>query len=69
MEFLADFHVGTAPLDCVNKAFIALLPKNADLLTVNGFHPISLQNCIMKLSLLCSPRTSNLTMRLQAFIE
>jgi hypothetical protein len=27
MEFLAYFHAGTAPLDGVNRAFIAPLPK------------------------------------------
>jgi hypothetical protein len=58
MKFLADIHVGTALLDCVNQAFIALHPKNVDLLTAIRFHPISLQNCIMKLF------THNLTMRL-----
>jgi hypothetical protein len=63
MEFLADFHAGVAPLDGVNRAFTALLPKKADMLTADGFRPISLQNCIMKLV------TRILTSRLQSFIE
>jgi hypothetical protein len=62
MEFLADFHAGIAPLDGVNRAFIALLPKKVDVLTADGFRPISLKNCVMKLI------TRILTTRLQAFI-
>jgi hypothetical protein len=47
----------------VNRAFIALLPKKADVLTADGFRPISLQNCVMKLI------TRILTMCIHAFIE
>ena len=51
------------PLDGVNRALVTLLPKKADVLTADGFRPISLQNCIMKLV------TRILTSRLQPFVE
>ena len=57
------FHRGEAPLDCLNRAYVALLPKKADVVTADGFRPISLQNCVMKLI------TRILTTRLQRHIE
>jgi hypothetical protein len=63
MEFLADFHASVTSLDGMNRDFIALLPKNLDVLTVDGFCPISLENCVMKLI------TRIFTMRLYGFIE
>ena len=63
MAFLADFHSGTADLGGVNRAYITLLPKKDDVLTADGFRPISLQNCVMKIV------TRILTTRLQPFVE
>jgi hypothetical protein len=63
MAFLQDFFDGVAPLDGLNRAFISLLPKKDVVLTADGFRPISLQNCVMKVV------TRILTTRLQRFIE
>jgi hypothetical protein len=63
MAFLQDFHEGVASLDGLNRAFITLIPKKDEVLTADGFRPISLQNCVMKIV------TRILTTRLQHFIE
>jgi hypothetical protein len=63
MSFVTEFHSGGAHLSGVNQAFIALLPKTAEVVTADGFSPISLQNCVMKII------TRILTTRLQQFIE
>jgi hypothetical protein len=63
MAFLQDFYDGVAPLDGLNRAFISLIPKKDDVLTADGFRPISLQNCVMKII------TRILTTRLQHYIE
>jgi hypothetical protein len=63
MAFLHDFYDGVASLDGLNRAFIALIPTKDEVLTANGFHPISLQNCVMKMV------TKILMTRLQHFIE
>jgi hypothetical protein len=49
LSFVMEFHSGGAHLSGVNQAFIALLPKTAEVVTADGFHPISLQNCVMKI--------------------
>lgn len=52
-----------APLDGLNRAFITLIPKKEEVLTADGYRPISLQNCVMKIV------TRILTTRLQQYIE
>jgi hypothetical protein len=42
MNFLASFHDGTANLECINRAYIVLIPKTSDAVTPGAFHPISL---------------------------
>jgi len=63
MAFLDEFYHCCAELDGLNRAYIALLPKSEDVATADGFRPISLQNCVVKLL------TKILTSRLQRFIE
>jgi hypothetical protein len=49
MSFLDEFYHGRAPLDRLNLAFITLLPKIDAMVNVDGFRPISLQNCMVKM--------------------
>jgi hypothetical protein len=49
MAFLEELHRGGAHLAGVNQVYMSLLPKSEDVLTVGGFRPISLQNCVMKI--------------------
>ena len=56
------FHAGTADLERVNKAYLALLPKKAASLLAKDYRPISLQNCVTKIC------TKGMTLRLQPFI-
>jgi hypothetical protein len=49
MSFLEEFHRGDAHLAGINQAYIVLLPKAEDVVSADGFRPISLQNCIMKI--------------------
>jgi len=43
------FHEGCLELDGLNRALLILLPKKEGVRTPDGFRPISLQNCPMKL--------------------
>jgi hypothetical protein len=49
MSFLEEFYHGHVPLDRLNLMFIALLPKTDTVVNVDGFRPISLQNCVVKM--------------------
>jgi hypothetical protein len=49
MQLFEDFHSGSIDLDSVNRAHLILLPKRDGVRTRDGYHPISLQNCPMKL--------------------
>jgi len=62
LAFLNAFHAGTADLECVNKAYLALLPKKAASLLAKDYRPISLQNCVTKIC------TKGMMLRLQQFI-
>ena len=62
LAFLNAFHAGTADLERVNKAYLALLPKKAASLLAKDYRPISLQNCVTKIC------TKGMTLRLQPFI-
>jgi hypothetical protein len=63
MQFLNGFHTGTTQLDCMNRAHIMLLPNKEATTTPSDFHPISLQNCPVKIL------TKILTTRLQDQIQ
>ena len=58
-----DFHKGCAELATINKAFIVLLPKKVGATTPDNFRPVSLQNCVIKISSKC------LATRAQPFIS
>lgn len=45
MNFLGDFHGGSADMDAVNRACVVLLPKKEFVIAATDFRPISLQNC------------------------
>lgn len=62
MALLNNFHSGTADLQRINKAYLALLPKKATSLLPKDFRPISLQNCVTKIC------TKGMTMRLQPVV-
>jgi hypothetical protein len=49
MELFAAFHAGDVNLDGLNEAHLNLLPKYEGVRRPEGFRPISLQNCPMKL--------------------
>jgi hypothetical protein len=61
-EMLAAFHAGVTNLQPLNQAYMALLPKREDVLTADGFRPISLQGTAVKF--LCKM----LTRRIQRLI-
>jgi len=46
LSFLNAFHSGTADLERINKAYLALLPKKATSLLAIDCRPISLRDCI-----------------------
>jgi hypothetical protein len=48
LTWLADCHEGRANLDGINRAHLVLLPKGEGVRKADGFRPISLQNCPMK---------------------
>lgn len=60
-------HAGTACLDPINRAYIALLPKGNGMPTPGGFRPVSLQNCNVKI--LCRGLTSRLQKQIGAIID
>lgn len=62
MALMEDFHKGEAHLQRINKAYIVLLPKKVGATSPDNFRPVSLQNCVIKLSSKC------LSSRLQPFI-
>lgn len=53
-----DVHSGSARLDGINRALIALLPKKEGMPTPGDFHPVSLQNGDVKI--LCKGLTTRL---------
>ena len=48
-QLFNDFYDGTLDLDGLNRALLVLIPKKEGVRTADGFRPISLQNCPMKL--------------------
>jgi hypothetical protein len=62
-EDLATFHYGATNLHPLNQAYMALLPKRDDVVTADGFRPISLQGTTVKI--LCEM----LTRRIQPLIS
>lgn len=48
-QLFNEFYAGTLELDGLNRALLVLLPKKEGVRTADGFRPISLQNCPMKL--------------------
>ena len=63
LNLMNDFHKGCAELARINKAFIVLLPKKVGATTPDNFKPVSLQNCVIKISSKC------LATRAQPFIS
>jgi hypothetical protein len=61
-DLLATFHSGATNLQPLNQAYMALLPKRDDVVTADGFRPISLQGTAVKI--LCKM----LTRRIQPLI-
>lgn len=59
LQLCQSFCGGQVNLEGINQAHIVLIPKKDDVLTVDGFRPISLQNCPMKII------SKGLTTRLQ----
>ena len=57
-RLFASVHDGTADLDAINRAYIALLPKGAGVPTPAAFRPVYLQNADVKI--LCRGLTSRL---------
>lgn len=49
LDWLADCHEGRLDLDGLNRAHLVLLPKGEGVRKADGFWPISLQNCPMKI--------------------
>lgn len=49
LHLFCDFYEGCLELDGLNRALLVLLPKKEGVRTADGFWPISLQNCPMKL--------------------
>uniref|UniRef100_A0A8I7B1C9 Reverse transcriptase domain-containing protein n=1 Tax=Hordeum vulgare subsp. vulgare TaxID=112509 RepID=A0A8I7B1C9_HORVV len=62
LALMNDFHIGSADLRRINRAFIVLLPKRVGASSPDNFRPVSLQNCIIKISSKC------LASRAQPFI-
>jgi hypothetical protein len=50
MAFLNAFYQGTMDFGCINQAHVVLLPKKVNVTTTDGFHPVSMQNCMPKLA-------------------
>lgn len=48
-SLFSDFQAGALDLDGLNRAHLILLPKREGICSADGFRPISLQNCPMKL--------------------
>ena len=48
-QLFCAFYDGSLDLDGLNRAHLVLLPKKDGVRTADGFRPISLQNCPMKL--------------------
>jgi hypothetical protein len=67
MALLAEFLDGTTDLECLNRAFMALLPKRSDARTPASFRPICLQNCSMKL--ISKMLTTRLQRQISALID
>jgi hypothetical protein len=59
MAFLSAFHAGQADLERINRSYMVLIPKKPGNVSVDGFRPICLQNCSIKIL------AKILTMRLQ----
>jgi hypothetical protein len=49
LQLFSDFHAGNIDLDGLNRAHLVLIPKHDGVCRPDGFRPISLQNCPMKL--------------------
>lgn len=49
LQLFNEFHAGSLELDGLNRSLLVLLPKKERVRTTDGFRPISLQNCPMKL--------------------
>jgi hypothetical protein len=49
LRLFYEFHSGNLELDGLNQALLVLHPKKEGVRTADGFRPISLQNCPMKL--------------------
>lgn len=49
LDLFSEFYSGAVDLDGLNRAHLVLLPKKEGVLSPDGFRPISLQNCPMKL--------------------
>jgi len=62
LAFADAFYNGTADLDRINISHMVLLPKKPDVVEVNAFRPICLQNCALKII------SKTLTTRLQSEI-
>ena len=59
MALLSAFHDGGADLERINRSYMVLIPKKPGAVSVDGFRPICLQNCSVKII------AKILTMRLQ----
>jgi hypothetical protein len=44
-----DFFNGSVDLQAINNSFITLIPKVNSSTSINGFQPISLLNCVVKI--------------------
>lgn len=49
LSLFSHFHSGDLGLDGLNRTYLVLLPKHDAVRTPDGYRPISLQNCPMKL--------------------
>jgi hypothetical protein len=65
-DLLAPFHSGRARLQPLNQAYMALLPKRDDVITADGFRPISLQGTALKI--LCKVLTRRIQPHIPALV-
>lgn len=66
-RLFAAVYDGSARLDGINRAFIALLPKSEGVPTPGGFRPVSLQNADIKI--LCRGLTTRLQKQISLLID
>jgi exonuclease III len=66
-DLMAAFHSGTTKLQPINQAYMALLPKRDDVVTADGFRPISLQGTALKI--LCKVLTRRIQPHIPALVS